>query len=143
MNAPEKLPEETPQTVPETSSGPTVVLTSRKLDFSTETLSALSVLAKDSNADAKKRAEAIRTALKTVGKEDEEVQKAFFQAFYETLRRYNKVMRIDLQEAANLDPSQLYALSPLSRKKQAAFLLRGEIGKRYDAMTPEERYAQR
>lgn len=140
MHAPEQTPGADAPATP--VAGPSVALTSRKLDFSNETLGGLSILAKDSTADAKKRADAVRAALKTVGKEDEEVQKAFFQAFYETLRRYNQVMRTDARGAENLEPSQLFALKPLSRRKHAAFLLREEIGKRYDQFPEEEKAAR-
>ncbi|MDQ1343439.1 MAG: mitochondrial chaperone [Patescibacteria group bacterium] len=99
-------------------------------------------MSKDSQVDAKKRADAVRSALKTVANEDEEVQKAFFLAFYSTLKKYSKIMRVSMSEAENLDVAQMLALTEFSRRKHATFLLKQEIGNRYDAFSQEEKDAR-
>lgn len=137
MNAPDKIPTEgIDAAVPK---NPTVSLTARKLDFNKEIFSNLSVLSSDSHVDAKKRADAVRTALKTITAEDEDVQKDFFLAFYETLKRYSAVMKVDLAEAEALDLSKLLPMTPLSRKKHATFLLMQEIGNRFDRFSEDEK----
>ena len=83
----------------------------------------LSLLAKDSQVDAKKRGDAIRSALKTIGKEDDEVQTAFYLAFYETLRRYNMVMTLSPEEAEIVEIPRwrsVPARAPRVRARRAA-----------------------
>lgn len=80
--------------------------------------------------------------MKTIGKEEDEVQTAFYLAFYETLRRYNAVMTLDPEEAELVEIPQILAMRPLSRKKLATFVLKNEIGKRYDALPEEEKVSR-
>lgn len=141
MNAPDKAPEllasEAEKAVADNR--PKVSVTSRKLQLGSGLLGTLSVLAKDSQLDPKKQADAIRKVLKEIGNEEEEDQKTFFLAFYETLRRYNAVMTYDADGAGVVEIPQILAMRPLSRKKLATFVLKNEIGKRYDLLPEGER----
>ncbi len=140
MNAPDQFLEGDVELLP-SEGGPRITVTTRQLDTGPGVLGSLSVLAKDSQADAKKKADAVRSVLKTLSKEEDEVQDAFFRAFYDTLHGYNRVMNLNSDEAEAVELPEILAMRPLSRKKLATFLLKIEIGKRYDALPDEERAA--
>lgn len=143
MNAPEKLPNPSvPEEEKRVPVAKKVALSSRKLSVSGGVLGDLSVLGNESDTDVKKRAAAVRNALTSITKEDDEMQKAFFRAFYETMRRYNKVMSLDGNEAEHIDLMELLAMRPLSRKKHATFVMKNKIGERYDEFSDEEKAAR-
>lgn len=120
---------------------PTVRIRSRVLDFTEESMKGFSILSDSGETDVQKRIKTVRDALKTIEKESKEVQSAFFRAVYHSLASYSsESKRYDEKAAKAVDPAEFFALSRISKRKLAVFLMREEAGRNYDQL-PDDRKA--